>query len=118
HPDQPKTVFGYLYAALRIRRSQATGGLTIQSCDNIEHNGDVLRRMFYSYVAKTDASMAEWLDTHVTFPNSMVDRITPATTDRLKERLAEDFGVIDQWPVVCEPFYQWIIEDNYAAGRP
>ncbi len=118
NPDRPGTVFGYLYAALRLRRDQGVGGLTIQSCDNLEHNGEVMRRMLYAFIAKADPEMVGWLDSHVTFPNSMVDRITPVTTEGLKTVLAEEFGLLDGWPVVCEPFYQWIIQDTYAAGRP
>jgi len=118
HPDQPKTVFGYLYAALKRRREQGVGGLTIQSCDNMEHNGDIMRRMLYAFVDKADPEMTGWIDKHVVFPNSMVDRITPVTTPALQATLAEEFGLIDGWPVLCEPFYQWIIQDTYSAGRP
>lgn len=118
YPNQPKTVFGYLYAALKLRQAQGTGGLTIQSCDNMEHNGDVMRRMLYAFIAKANPTLLSWLDQHVSFPNSMVDRITPATTDNLRTILVKKFGLSDGWPVVCESFYQWIIEDVYAAGRP
>lgn len=118
HPDQPKTVFGYLYAALKLRRVNGTAGLTIQSCDNMEHNGDVIRRMLYAFISKADPDMISWLDEYIAFPNSMVDRITPVTTDNLKVTLVEKFGIQDAWPVVCEPYYQWIIQDSYAAGRP
>ena len=117
-PNQPKTVFGYLYAALKLRRDQSVGGLTIQSCDNMEHNGDVMRRMLYAFIAKADPEMISWLDRYVAFPNSMVDRITPVTTEALKMTLKEEFNLLDGWPVVSEPFYQWIIQDSYAAGRP
>lgn len=118
HPNQPKTVFGYLYAALKLRKEQDRGGLTIQSCDNMEHNGDVMRRMLSAFIAKADPEMISWLDQHVSFPNSMVDRITPVTTESLRATLVVSFGLNDGWPVVCEPFYQWIIEDVYAMGRP
>lgn len=118
YPNQPKTVFGYLYAALKLRKEQGRGGLTIQSCDNMEHNGDVMRRMLSAFIAKADPEMMDWLDEHITFPNSMVDRITPVTTESLRATLVASFGLNDGWPVVCEPFYQWIIEDVYAMGRP
>ena len=118
HPDQPKTVFGYLYAALKIRYTQGLGKLTIQSCDNMEHNGDIIRRMLRAFIAKIDSEMIDWLDEYVAFPNSMVDRITPVTTEGLKTVLADDFGLHDNWPVMCEAFYQWIIQDAYADGRP
>jgi mannitol 2-dehydrogenase len=118
HPEQPKTIFGYLYAALKLRKMQEIGGLTIQSCDNIEHNGDIMQRMLYAYIDRVDPAMIGWLDEHIAFPNSMVDRITPVTTEELKNALVEKFDLFDTWPVVCEAFYQWIIEDSYAAGRP
>ncbi len=118
NPQQPRTVFGYLYAALKERRAQGIGGVTIQSCDNIEHNGDITRKMLSAFIDKADPEMLDWLDEHVTFPNSMVDRITPVTSDRLRTTLAENFGLTDGWPVICESFSQWIIEDSYAAGRP
>jgi len=118
YPNQPKTVFGYLYAALKLRKAKGVGGLTIQSCDNIEHNGDVMRRMLYAFIAKFDPTLLSWLDEQVTFPNSMVDRITPVTTRGLRATLVKNFALDDGWPVICESFYQWIIEDVYAADRP
>src|SRR5690606_2437011 len=83
-----------------------------------EHNGDVIRRMLYAFISKADPDMISWLDKYIAFPNSMVDRITPVTTDNLKVTLVEKFGIQDAWPVVCEPYYQWITQDSYAAGRP
>jgi len=118
HPNRPKTVFGYLYAGLKHRWEQGTSGLTIQSCDNMEHNGDILRRMLRAFIEKVQPEMTDWLDEHIAFPNSMVDRITPVTTEDLKMTLENDFGLCDEWPVMCESFYQWIIQDKYAAGRP
>lgn len=118
HPAKPKTVFGYLYAALKLRKASGIAGLTIQSCDNIEQNGDVMRQMLYAFISKADPEMIDWMDEHITFPNSMVDRITPVTTDSLRKMLAENFELNDGWPVVCESFYQWVVEDLYAAGRP
>src|SRR5690606_15726582 len=85
---------------------------------NIEHNGDVLRNMLGAYISKAAPEISQWVDSNVAFPNSMVDRITPGTTPALIERLAEDFGVQDGWPVISEPYIQWIIEDSYAGGRP
>ncbi len=118
NPEKPKTVFGYLYAALKLRKAKGLGGITIQSCDNMEHNGKVTRNMLYAFINRKDPQMITWMDDHVTFPDSMVDRITPATTEHLKTILAEDIGLLDAWPVICEPFFQWIIQDDYAAGRP
>lgn len=118
NPDSPKTIFGYLTAALKSRYLKGGGELTIQSCDNIEHNGNVLRSMLGAYISKAAPEISHWVDANVAFPNSMVDRITPATTPTLAETLEKDFNVQDGWPVICESYIQWIIEDSYAGGRP
>jgi mannitol 2-dehydrogenase len=118
NPGNPKTVFGYLTQALKRRRERGIIGLTIQSCDNIQKNGDLLRRMLLSYVKISEPGLTNWIEKHVTFPNSMVDRITPVTTLSDIEALKSVYGIEDNWPVVCEPFIQWVIEDNYANGRP
>src|SRR5690606_8723726 len=113
--------FGYLTAALKLRSdysSEGSGGITIQSCDNLEHNGAVLQSMLTCFIAKAAPDISGWVDRHVAFPNSMVDRITPVTTPALADTLAGEFGVEDNWPVISESFIQWIIEDNYASGRP
>jgi mannitol 2-dehydrogenase len=88
------------------------------SCDNVQGNGDVAREAFASFADLVSPELASWLRTTVHFPNSMVDRITPATTDRDRTEVAERFGVEDGWPVLCEPFVQWILEDNFSSGRP
>jgi len=118
HPENPKTVFGYLAQSLKRRRDQGNGGVTIQSCDNIHKNGDLLKRMLFAYVKEAEPDLPEWIDQHVTFPNSMVDRITPVTTKQDIDNLRSLYGIDDRWPVVCEPFIQWIIEDNFSNGRP
>lgn len=117
HPDNPRTVFGYLTAALR-KRSERDLPLTVQSCDNIQKNGDVARRMLTAYVASAAPDLLQWIDANVSFPNSMVDRITPVTTDEDRQLLRQQYGVRDQWPVVTEAFHQWVIEDDFKAGRP
>jgi mannitol 2-dehydrogenase len=109
HPERPKTLFGYLSEALRMRRERSFGGCTIQSCDNIQGNGRVLEKMLCSFIGQVDAGLLEWVKENVAFPNSMVDRITPATVDGDRELLREKFGVDDLWPVVCEPFIQWVM---------
>lgn len=114
----PKTVFGYLSRALRLRRDYQSGPITIQSCDNMESNGDVTRIMVLEFISKADPDLAGWVQDNVSFPNSMVDRITPATTESLKKEIAEDYGFADGWPVHSEDFSQWVIEDNFMAGRP
>ena len=86
------------------------------SCDNIQGNGDVARRQFTAYAELRDPDLAAWIRDEVPFPNSMVDRITPVTSDEDRERLAQDHGIADAWPVVCEPYIQWVLEDRFAAS--
>lgn len=117
NPDTPRLVFGYLLAALRRRRERALAPFTLLSCDNIQHNGDVLKHMLLSFIRLSDVEMAEWVAHHVSFPNNMVDRITPSTTEADRQALL-NMGVEDSWPVVSEPFCQWIIEDDFVNGRP
>lgn len=116
-PQTPTTVFGFLTAALKKRREAGIKPFTVMSCDNIQHNGDMAKKMLLSFIRLSDVVLAEWVEEHVEFPNSMVDRITPATTDADKSIVAE-LGLTDNWPVVCEPFHQWIIEDKFCNDRP
>lgn len=117
NPASPRLVFGYLLAALQARQARGVAPFTIMSCDNIQHNGDVLKAMLLAYVNLVDTTFAQWIETNVAFPNSMVDRITPATTDEDMRELAS-LGIEDSWPVVCEPFHQWVIEDDFCNDRP
>ena len=114
----PSTVFGYVVAALDRRRVEGREPFTVMSCDNLPGNGDVARRMMCAFARLKDPGLADWMEAHVAFPNSMVDRITPVTTEVDIERLADEFGVTDLWPVVCEPFSQWVLEDRFTQGRP
>ncbi|NUW42055.1 mannitol dehydrogenase family protein [Nonomuraea rhodomycinica] len=114
----PATVFGLVTEALRRRRERGVPPFTIMSCDNIQGNGDVARRTFTAFARLRDPALADWMEDEVAFPNSMVDRITPVTTDEDREAVARLFGVRDAWPVVCEPFTQWALEDRFPAGRP
>ncbi|MDR3688322.1 MAG: mannitol dehydrogenase family protein [Fimbriimonas sp.] len=118
NPHTPRTVFGYVTEALRRRRDAGTPAFTLLSCDNIQHNGDVARKMFLSFAELCNPGLAEWISQNVAFPNCMVDRITPATTDADREMVRTEFGIDDAWPVVCEPFRQWVVEDNFCNGRP
>ena len=118
NPHQPKSVFGYLTQALAERRRRGGAGLTIQSCDNIQHNGEVTRAMLLAFVSVAEPDLVDWIEDHVAFPNSMVDRITPVTSADDIASLKETYGIEDEWPVACEPFCQWIIQDNFTAGRP
>ncbi len=114
----PRTVFGYVVAALAARRAAGTVPFTVMSCDNLPGNGDVARRMMTSFARLKDPDLAAWMEEHVAFPNAMVDRITPVTAPEDIARLAEDNGIDDGWPVVCEPFTQWVLEDHFTDGRP
>ncbi len=91
---------------------------TVMSCDNIPGNGHVTENAVAGLAALVDPALADWIRSSVAFPNGMVDRITPATSDREKSLLAQDFGIEDGWPVFCENFKQWVLEDNFPAGRP
>jgi len=118
NPENPKTVFGYLAAALKRRRQAGLPAFTVLSCDNIQHNGDVAKNMLLAFTSKQDSELAEWIEANVCFPNSMVDRITPVTTSADIEFLETEKGIHCQWPVTCEPFHQWVIEDRFSNGRP
>lgn len=114
----PGTVFGLVTEALARRRDRGIPAFTIVSCDNIQGNGHVSQRAFTAFARLRDPALADWMTRHVRFPNSMVDRITPQTTDGDRAELSRRFGIDDQWPVLCEPFTQWVLEDNFADGRP
>ena len=118
NPDAPKTVFGLILAGLKARRVAGTAPFTVMSCDNIPHNGHVTQNAVAGLAERTDAALAAWVRAEVAFPNGMVDRITPATTRREIEMLSADFGIEDAWPVFCEDFRQWVLEDHFPSGRP
>ncbi|MGB5799861.1 MAG: mannitol dehydrogenase family protein, partial [Mesorhizobium sp.] len=118
NPGAPKTVFGIILAGLRRRRDDGIVPFTVMSCDNIPHNGKVTYDGVVGLALLIDEDLAAWVSGHVAFPNAMVDRITPATTDRERAILAKEFGVEDNWPVFCEPFRQWVLEDRFTDGRP
>lgn len=117
-----QTTFGFITEALRRRRERGVPPFTVMSCDNIQGNGDVAHRMITAFARlrdeRTGGDLAAWVEREVPFPNSMVDRITPVTTDEDRAAVAERFGVQDAWPVMCEPFVQWVLEDRFSQGRP
>jgi fructuronate reductase/mannitol 2-dehydrogenase len=117
-PQEPTTFLGYVVEALRRRRAAGVAPFTVLSCDNVPCNGDVTRTAVVSFARLLDPPLADWIDDHVCFPNSMVDRITPGTTDDASELVARDFGIADSQPVVAEAFRQWILEDHFCFGRP
>lgn len=111
-------VFGLVVDALARRRDRGIASPTIVSCDNIEGNGEVARHAFTTYAERVHPGLGDWIGAHTKFPNSMVDRITPVTTPDVIDVVATDFGIDDQWPVVAEPFTSWVLEDDFADGRP
>ncbi|MFI3266694.1 MAG: mannitol dehydrogenase family protein [Rikenellaceae bacterium] len=117
-PQNPSTIFGYLAEGLRRRMNTCAAPITILSCDNLQHNGDTCKRVFSSFFAKQDPQLAAWVKDNVTFPNSMVDRITPATTANDIERINKTLDQYDGAPVYCEDYIQWVVEDKFIAGRP
>ncbi|UWF77771.1 mannitol dehydrogenase family protein [Microbacterium neungamense] len=115
---EPRTVFGLIVEALRRRRDAGAPAFTVMSCDNLQDNGRIARRAILTFAEAKDPELARWIDAQVRFPNSMVDRITPATTAEDVADTARLTGLSDEWPVVCEPFFQWVLEDTFSAGRP
>ena len=118
NPQDPHTAFGLIALGLARRRAAGVKPFTVMSCDNIPHNGVVTRNAVAGLAMLSDPDLGRWIEGSATFPNGMVDRITPATTDRERAALTRDFGVADRWPVYCEEFIQWVLEDNFCNGRP
>lgn len=117
-PDAPRTVFGMMIAALTARRAAGLAPFTVLSCDNLPGNGDVAQDTVTGLARLSDPALADWIAADVAFPNSMVDCITPATSDRERAMVQDQFGITDTAPVVCEPFRQWVLEDHFPQGRP
>jgi mannitol 2-dehydrogenase len=117
-PASPTTAFGLIVAGLARRRRASVAPYTVMSCDNIPGNGHVTRNAVAGLAELADPELARWIRAHVAFPDSMVDRITPATTDRERSILRDQYGLEDNWPVFCEEFRQWVVEDKFPAGRP
>ncbi|WP_412904794.1 mannitol dehydrogenase family protein [Aeromicrobium sp. 179-A 4D2 NHS] len=117
-PSRPRTVFGYVVEALARRRRHGDAPFTVLSCDNMRDNGAAARTAIVSFAALRDPDLAAWIDRHVAFPSSMVDGITPATSVDERHAITAEFGVDDGWPVVTEPYRQWIVEDRFCNGRP
>jgi mannitol 2-dehydrogenase len=114
----PRTTFGLIAEALRQRRERGIAPFTVMSCDNLPGNGDLSKRVFSTFARLRDPALGDWIEQEGRFPNSMVDRITPMTTDADKAEIRDRFGLDDRWPVVCEPFTQWVLQDSFVAGRP
>ncbi|KAJ5779247.1 hypothetical protein N7457_006967 [Penicillium paradoxum] len=114
----PRTTFGFLYAALARRHQRGLKPFTVMSCDNMQKNGSITRHMLDSFARLRNPEVAKWITEQGAFPNAMVDRITPQTSAADKTALADNFSIEDAWPVVTEPFMQWVIEDQFSDGRP
>ena len=117
-PERPASAIGIIVEAYRRRMAAALPAFTALSCDNIQHNGAILRQAVLALAALRDPRLADWIAVNGCFPSTMVDRITPVTADEDIAMLAERYGVIDRWPVFSESFTQWVIEDRFPAGRP
>lgn len=118
NPTDPATVFGLIALGLAKRRAAGITPFTVMSCDNIPHNGVVARNAVAGVARLSDPALADWIEANVDFPNAMVDRIVPATTDRERKLLEQDYGIIDRWPVFCEEYIQWVISGSFSNGRP
>lgn len=117
-PRSPVSAVGYVVEGLRRRRGAGLAPYTVLSCDNLADNGGKLRRAVLQFAERLDEELALWIAGHATFPRSMVDSITPATDDALRERVAAELGCVDAWPVQRERYTQWVIEDAFCNGRP
>jgi fructuronate reductase len=118
NPQQPKSAPGVIVEALARRKAAGLPAFSVMSCDNMPENGHVTRNVITAYAQAIDSELAAWIETHVTFPSTMVDRIVPAATAETLEQVAKATGVVDPVAIACEPFRQWVIEDNFVAGRP
>ena len=118
HPERPRSAIGILTYGLALRRERRLPPLTLLSCDNLHANGDTLCNLVLAFALRLDVTLAAWIDKNCTFPNSMVDRIVPGTLDEDRARISARLGFEDAWPVVGEPYLNWVIEDKFAAGRP
>ncbi|MFI3300534.1 MAG: mannitol dehydrogenase family protein [Candidatus Gastranaerophilales bacterium] len=118
NPASPQSIFGIIAEGLRHRIKNSNEPVTILSCDNLQHNGDACKKIFMSFFEQQDQELTEWAVNNITFPNSMVDRITPATTPADVERINKTLDKKDECPVYCEDYLQWVVEDNFIAGRP
>jgi len=118
NPHAPISAPGLLVRALELRRDAGNAPFTVLSCDNLPSNGKTVARIVTQFARLRDPALADWIAEHVAFPCSMVDRIVPATTDADRDIVRELTGVEDAWPIMTEPFTQWVIEDHFPQGRP
>jgi fructuronate reductase len=117
-PLLPRSTIGFLVWGLQQRRATGRGPITLMSLDNLPSNGHLLRGMVLAFARQVDPALATWIETLCAFPCSMVDRIVPRTTDQDRRDVARTLGLHDAWPVLGEPYLEWVVEDQFAAGRP
>jgi len=118
NPNNPKTLYGFLAESIVRRAAAGTAPFSILSCDNLPANGATLRRLLIAFAGLRDAALKRFVESEISCPSSMVDRIVPATTDDDRARISRALGAADAWPVTTEPFLQWVIEDDFPSGRP
>lgn len=117
-PHHPRSLFGYIVEALDLRRRAGMRPFTVLSCDNMQQNGEAARAAVVGFAQLRDEVLARWIADTVAFPGSMVDRITPSTSEQDRDDIARRFGVADTWPVITERFSQWVMEDSFCNDRP
>ncbi|WP_313624570.1 mannitol dehydrogenase family protein [Achromobacter sp.] len=117
-PDAPRSTIGFLVRGLERRRASGLGPITVMSLDNLHANGRLLGEMVLAFAARVDTGLADWIASGCTYPCSMVDRIVPRTTDANRQEIGQALGLNDAWPVLAEPYLEWVVEDRFAAGRP
>jgi fructuronate reductase len=118
HPERPQTALGFVAEALAMRRAAGIKPFTLLSCDNLPGNGHLMHKVLAQFAASRDADFGRYVTDEVVCPSCMVDRIVPATTDADRDMIATYLGIRDAWPVLAEPFFQWVIEDRFPMGRP
>ena len=118
HSNAPISAPGLIVRALELRRAAGIAPFTVLSCDNLPANGETTARVITHFARMRDPLLADFIDAEVAFPSTMVDRIVPSTTDEDRRTLTEAYGIDDAWPVVTEPFTQWVVEDQFPSGRP
>jgi mannitol 2-dehydrogenase len=117
-PESPRSAIGIIVEAYRRRRQAGSAAFTALTCDNIQHNGAILKSAVLALAERRDPTLRTWIEANASFPSTMVDRITPVTTVADRQYIASRFGLSDRWPVCSELFRQWVIEDDFSDGRP
>jgi len=128
NPTSPKSAIGYVVQALALRQHRGLAGFSVLSCDNVQGNGLVAKAAILGFAKQLDdllqdrssskETLTGWIEKNVTFPSTMVDRIVPAMTEENFDEVTQHLTVSDPCAVLCEPFRQWVIEDDFIQGRP